>query len=104
MAGWNSVIDSEEGLKGTEAVIDKDFAAQKLAELVDADTLVILTAVDHVYVNYNQPNQKLEHVTVNQLEEYIEEQQFAAGSMLPKLKLLLILLIQIQKEKQLLRL
>ena len=83
--GGIPVIDSEEGLKGTEAVIDKDFAAQKLAELVDADTLVILTAVD--YVNYNQPNQKkLEHVTVNQLEEYIEEQQFAAGSMLPKIE------------------
>ena len=76
--GGIPVIDSEEGLKGTEAVIDKDFAAQKLAELVDADTLVILTAVDHVYVNYNQPNQKLEHVTVNKLEEYIEQQQFAA--------------------------
>ncbi|MCT4567409.1 carbamate kinase, partial [Bacillus thuringiensis] len=85
--GGIPVIDFEEGLKGTEAVIDKDFAAQKLAELVDADTLVILTAVDHVYVNYNQPNQKkLEHVTVNQLEEYIEEQQFAAGSMLPKIE------------------
>ena len=39
-----------------------------------------------MYVNYNQPNQKLEHVTVNQLEEYIEEQQFAAGSMLPKIE------------------
>lgn len=85
--GGIPVIDSEEGLKGTEAVIDKDFAAQKLAELVDADTLVILTAVDHVYVNYNQLNQKkLEHVTVNQLEEYIEEKQFAAGSMLPKIE------------------
>ena len=82
--GGIPVIDSEEGLKGTEAVIDKDFA-QKLAELVDADTLVILTAVDRVYVNYNQQNQKLEHVTVNQLEEYIEEQQFA-GSMLPKIE------------------
>ncbi|MDV5068297.1 MULTISPECIES: carbamate kinase [Bacillus] len=85
--GGIPVIDSEEGLKGTEAVIDKDFAAQKLAELVDADTLVILTAVDYVYVNYNQPNQKkLAHITVNQLEEYIEEQQFAAGSMLPKIE------------------
>jgi carbamate kinase len=85
--GGIPVIDSEEGLKGTEAVIDKDFAAQKLAELVDADTLVILTAVDHVYVNYNQLNQKkLEHVTVNQLEEYMEEKQFAAGSMLPKIE------------------
>ncbi|KEK24383.1 carbamate kinase [Bacillus gaemokensis] len=85
--GGIPVIDSEEGLKGTEAVIDKDFAAQKLAELVDADTLVILTAVDHVYVNFNQPDQKkLEFVTVDELEGYIQENQFAAGSMLPKIE------------------
>ncbi|MEY8349866.1 carbamate kinase [Bacillus cereus] len=85
--GGIPVIASDEGLKGTEAVIDKDFAAQKLAELVNADTLVILTAVDYVYVNFNQPNQKkLEAVTVDELEGYIEEKQFAAGSMLPKIE------------------
>ncbi|MCI0766529.1 carbamate kinase [Bacillus sp. TL12] len=85
--GGIPVIASDEGLKGTEAVIDKDFAAQKLAELVDADTLVILTAVDYVYVNFNQPNQKkLEAVTVDELEGYIGENQFAAGSMLPKIE------------------
>lgn len=85
--GGIPVIDSEEGLTGTEAVIDKDFAAQKLAELVDADTLVILTAVDYVYVNFNQPDQKrLEAVTVDELEGYIQDHQFAAGSMLPKIE------------------
>ncbi|PDY48617.1 carbamate kinase [Bacillus pseudomycoides] len=85
--GGIPVIESEEGLKGTEAVIDKDFAAQKLAELVNADTLVILTAVDYVYVNFNQPNQKrLEAVTVDELEEYVQANQFAAGSMLPKIE------------------
>ncbi|PFL59986.1 carbamate kinase [Bacillus cereus] len=85
--GGIPVIESEEGLKGTEAVIDKDFAAQKLAELVDADTLVILTAVDHVYLNFNKTNQKkLEAVTVDELEQYIRDNQFAAGSMLPKIQ------------------
>ncbi|EMA6343703.1 carbamate kinase [Bacillus cytotoxicus] len=85
--GGIPVIESEEGLKGTEAVIDKDFAAQKLAELVGADTLIILTAVDYVYINYNQPNQKrLETIGVDELKKYIEEQQFAPGSMLPKIE------------------
>ncbi|MBY7114840.1 carbamate kinase [Bacillus sp. 17RED48] len=85
--GGIPVIESEEGLKGTEAVIDKDFASQKLAELVDADTLVILTAVDHVYLNFNKTNQKkLEAVTVDELEQYIRDNQFSAGSMLPKIQ------------------
>ncbi|MGG0237935.1 carbamate kinase [Bacillus rhizoplanae] len=85
--GGIPVIDSDDGLKGTEAVIDKDFAAQKLAELVDADILVILTAVNHVYINFNKPNQKkLENVTVDELEKYIQDKQFAAGSMLPKIQ------------------
>ncbi|MCM3735816.1 carbamate kinase [Bacillus cytotoxicus] len=85
--GGIPVIDTKDGLIGTEAVIDKDFAAQKLAELVDADILVILTAVDHVYVNFNTPDQKkLENVTVAELEKYIQENQFAPGSMLPKIE------------------
>ncbi|AET62085.1 putative amino acid kinase [Paenibacillus terrae HPL-003] len=85
--GGIPIIHSHEGLTGTEAVIDKDFAAQKLAELVGADTLVILTAVDFVYVNFNKPNQKrLELVTSDELEGYIKEQHFAAGSMLPKIE------------------
>ncbi len=101
--GGIPVIDSEEGLKGTEAVIDKDFAAQKLAELVDADTLVILTAVDHVYVNYNQPNQKIRACHSESIKEYIEEQQFAAGSMLPKIEAA-INFVNTNQRKQLLRL
>ncbi|MGG2016945.1 carbamate kinase [Bacillus sp. S10(2024)] len=85
--GGIPVIDSKDGLIGTEAVIDKDFAAQKLAELVDADILVILTAVDYVYVNFNTPDQKkLEHVKADELAQYIEENQFAPGSMLPKIQ------------------
>lgn len=74
-------------LKGVEAVIDKDFASEKLAELVDADLLVILTGVDYVYINYGKENQtKLTNVTVAEMEKYMVEQQFAAGSMLPKVE------------------
>jgi carbamate kinase len=75
------------GYEGVEAVIDKDFASAKLANLVEADYLFILTGVDNVYVNYNQPNQeKLEEVTVDQLNKWIDEEQFAPGSMLPKVE------------------
>ena len=74
-------------LTGVEAVIDKDFASQRLAELVEADLFIVLTGVDYVFVNYNKPDQaKLEHVNVAQLEEYIKQDQFAPGSMLPKVE------------------
>lgn len=77
----------EFGYAGVEAVIDKDFASAKLAELVEADYLFILTGVDNVFVNYNQPNQeKLENVNVAQLNNWIAEEQFAPGSMLPKVE------------------
>ena len=58
-----------------------------MAELVEADLFIILTGVDYAYINYNKPNQeKLERVTVSQLQEYIQEGQFAPGSMLPKIQ------------------
>ncbi|RRJ64844.1 carbamate kinase [Paenibacillus oralis] len=85
--GGIPVKEVPHGYKGVEAVIDKDFASAKLANLVEADYLFILTGVDHVYVNYNQPNQeKLEAVTVDQLKKWIDENQFAPGSMLPKVE------------------
>lgn len=85
--GGIPVIASEEGFTGVEAVIDKDFAAAKLAELVGADYLIILTGVDNVYVNWNKPDQKkLTDVTVDELKEYIKQNQFAPGSMLPKVE------------------
>ena len=85
--GGIPVIETDEGYKGVEAVIDKDFASGKLAELVEADYLLILTGVDNLYVNFNQPDQeKLEEVTVSQLKEWIKEEQFAPGSMLPKVE------------------
>lgn len=85
--GGVPVVLTEDGYTGVEAVIDKDLASQKLAELVKADELIILTGVDNVYVNYNKPNQeKLEKVTVSKLREFIKEDQFPKGSMLPKIE------------------
>ncbi len=55
--------------------------------MVDADLFIVLTGVDYVFVNFNKPDQaKLEHVTVAELEEYIQQDQFAPGSMLPKVQ------------------
>ena len=74
-------------LKGAAAVIDKDFAAERLAEQLDADCLIILTAVEKVAVNFNKPDEKwLDELSVEQAQAYIEERQFAPGSMLPKVQ------------------
>ena len=85
--GGIPVIKEGDSLVGVPAVIDKDFAAEKLAEILDADLLLILTAVDRVCVNYNKPNQKeLKEIGIDELNKYIEEGQFAPGSMLPKVE------------------
>ena len=74
-------------LKGAGAVIDKDFASELLAEELDADFLIILTAVEKAAVNFGKPDQKwLSDITVAQAEQYIEEGHFAPGSMLPKVQ------------------
>ena len=84
--GGIPVIEKEDGsLEGVAAVIDKDLAAERLAEDVDADILMILTEVEKVSINFRKPNQKdLDTITVEEAEKYIEEGHFAAGSMLPK--------------------
>ncbi|AEB30621.1 carbamate kinase [Carnobacterium sp. 17-4] len=85
--GGIPVVKRDNELRGVEAVIDKDFASQKLAELIQADLLVVLTGVDNIYINFNQPNQKqLNEVTITEMKGYIAEHQFAAGSMLPKVE------------------
>jgi carbamate kinase len=86
--GGVPVIQREDGsLEGVPAVIDKDLASEKIAELLDADELVILTAVDQVAINFNKPNQKnLATLTVEEAHRYSEEGHFAPGSMLPKVK------------------
>jgi carbamate kinase len=74
-----------EKYEGIAAVIDKDFSAELLAEKLGSDALIILTGVEKVAVNFNKPNQKnLDSLTVEEAEKYIEEGQFAPGSMLPK--------------------
>lgn len=74
-------------LVGLEAVIDKDFAAEKLAELIGADILLILTAVDTVKINFGKENeQALSQVTVSELKQQVVDNQFAPGSMLPKIE------------------
>lgn len=85
--GGIPVVETPTGLEGREAVIDKDFASEKLAEIIEADLLIVLTGVDNVYVNYQKPDQKkLEVVPVSEMKQYIEENQFAPGSMLPKVE------------------
>lgn len=74
-------------LKGASAVIDKDFASCLLAEQLDADFLIILTAVEKVAVNFGKPEEKwLDDLTCDQARQYIREGHFAPGSMLPKVE------------------
>lgn len=74
-------------LKGVDAVIDKDLAAEKLAELVKADIFVSVTAVPNAYLHYGQPEQlALGMLSVKEVENYIAEGHFGAGSMLPKIQ------------------
>ena len=74
-------------LKGVDAVIDKDYAAEKLAEETKADIFVSVTAVPNVFINYGTPEQTALHkVTIKELENYRRRNQFKAGSMLPKVE------------------
>ena len=85
--GGIPVVKKDGKLLGVPAVIDKDFASAKLAELVRADALVILTAVDRVSINWGKPNQtSLECMTCAEAEQYCKEGYFAPGSMLPKVQ------------------
>jgi carbamate kinase len=74
-------------LESLNAVIDKDFASAKLAQLVDADALVILTAVEKVAIHFGKENEQwLSAITTKQARQYMDEGHFAAGSMLPKIQ------------------
>ncbi|MDR2798525.1 MAG: carbamate kinase [Treponema sp.] len=73
--------------RGMNAVVDKDFASAKLAEIIGADMLIILTAVEKVAINFGKPNQQwLDELTLAEAERFIAEGQFAKGSMLPKVE------------------
>lgn len=86
--GGIPVIRNDKGeLEGTAAVIDKDLASEKLAEDLDADALVILTAVEKVSINYKKPNQTdLDTMSVAEAKQYMAQGHFAPGSMLPKIE------------------
>ena len=74
-------------LKGAAAVIDKDFASCVLAQQLDADCLIILTAVEKAAINFGKPNQQwLDKITPDEARKYISEGHFAPGSMLPKVE------------------
>lgn len=85
--GGIPVIRLENHLKGASAVIDKDFASCLLAKELDADFLIILTAVEQVALNFGTPDETwLQQVSVTEAKEYISQGHFAPGSMLPKVQ------------------
>lgn len=85
--GGIPVIKKEGKLSGVAAVIDKDFTSAKLAELADADILVILTAIEQVAINFGKPDQEfLSEISIDEARKYIAEGHFAPGSMLPKIE------------------
>ncbi|MHA7847393.1 carbamate kinase [Serratia sp. D1N4] len=85
--GGIPVIREGNHLKGASAVIDKDWASAKLAEMIDADMLIILTAVEKVAINFGKPEQQwLEQLSVADAQRFIEQGHFAKGSMLPKVE------------------
>ena len=85
--GGVPVVRKDNDITGVEAVIDKDFTAAKLAELVDADELVILTAVQYVTKDFKKPTQEdIKQATVVEMQALVDEGQFPAGSMKPKVE------------------
>lgn len=85
--GGIPVIEADGGYTGVAAVIDKDRSSAKLALDIQADMLVILTAVDRVCINFNKPDQKeLAEMSVDEARRFIAEGHFAPGSMLPKVE------------------
>lgn len=85
--GGIPVIKYLDGYKGVDAVIDKDRTSARLALDVEADILLILTAVDHVLINYKKDNeQKLTEISVKEAKKFISDCEFAEGSMLPKVE------------------
>lgn len=81
------VADGQGSLSGVNAVIDKDLSSALLANELSADMLIILTAVDNAYIDFNQPTQQaIKQMTVVEAEEYMQQGQFATGSMGPKVR------------------
>ena len=89
--GGVPVVRNGDDIIGIDAVIDKDFASSKLADLIQADRLILLTSINRVMINYGKPNaQALEKMNLKEANQYIKEGQFAPGSMLPKVEAALL--------------
>ncbi|MBC7129191.1 MAG: carbamate kinase [Thermoplasmatales archaeon] len=85
--GGIPVVEKNGVLYGVDAVVDKDLASQKLANEIEAETLLILTDVEHVFINYKNKNQKrIEEINADEIEEYYNEGHFPPGSMGPKIE------------------
>ncbi len=85
--GGIPVVKSKDGYKGVDAVIDKDRTSALLARELNADILLILTTVEKASINYNKPNEvKLGNISIEEAKQYIENKEFAEGSMLPKIE------------------
>lgn len=83
--GGGIPVIKQNGYQGVDAVIDKDSTASFIAQKIKADSLIILTAIDQIKIDFNKPSEKsIAQVTLKELKSYIEEGQFAPGSMLPK--------------------
>ena len=96
--GGIPVIEENKQISGVDAVIDKDRAAALLGDLLGAETLIILTAVEKVSLNYGKPNQtELNKITLKEAKKYLEEGHFAEGSMKPKIEAIISF---IEKDKK----
>ncbi len=85
--GGIPVVEKNGVLYGVDAVVDKDLASQKLANEIKADVLLILTDVEHVFINYGKKNsRRIEEISADEIEVYYKEGQFPAGSMGPKIE------------------
>ena len=97
--GGIPVIEKDNLFEGIPAVIDKDFSSELLAEQIGADKLIILTAVDQVSINFNKENEeKLSTLNIEEIDRYIKEEQFAKGSMLPKIEACKLFVLNTKKQ------
>lgn len=100
--GGIPVVSSDNVLKGVDAVIDKDKASSLLADNLDADTFIVLTAVPQVAINFGKPNEEsLNKINIEQAENYMNEGHFAEGSMKPKIEAVIDFLKKNKKRKAL---
>ena len=98
--GGIPVIYTNDGYQGVDAVIDKDRTSALLASKIDADILLILTAIDEVKINFNTENEQgISKMTVQEAQNYIKDGEFAAGSMLPKIEACIYFLLHSDKTK-----